>query len=683
MPAVHTDHARARRTAPPASRLGRSGAQEASHAVAGTGGLAGVEQTHGQRAPIRGGSGRPAGRPSASWPVAVQRSCAGTAGAGSCGCTACEKSEPDRPAVATRPAPAGRSSQFAHGAIVPPSIGQVIRSAGAPLPPDIRHTYERGFGADLHQVRIHTDAHAQLAADSIGALAFAVGNRVVFARDAYAPATPAGRRLIAHELAHVVQQGTADPLLASANLRIDDTGEAAADYAADRVIAGEAPGTIGAPRTASVQPQFIEPPIELPIEPPFELPPIEEPIPMPEPVPEPVPEPTPEPVPEPAPEPVPEPTPEPAPEPTPDPAPEPKPTPWPWPTPVPVPFPQPDPEKDKKKRDPCASGQIPPTIVSWTPGPGGVARGVTARPLTRCPGNTRGSQASTSLYKPEYACIKAKLPKDQAREWYRVHLLHGETRRTAGRSLHGPGDQLWNIIIGHKTINDAMTKFAEWEALTRVYDLNWTLWYEATAQPHPGLDSFAKSVHVRYGLKNPKTGAEGPALVDKVFSSSQAPPNCPSAVTATPATPGPTPPQPGPPPPKPATAPRPPSPDLWLTIQQMCIALDSREFDVKTGGLKVTFDVGWDPKQGAVCDPKEKFIVKLKTPGLFSDDTITTNTLQAGRWTLPWRGLPDDTYYLDIKAAGGHNQSCCLQGDLLLYFFSAPPQRRYRQEDLA
>ena len=115
----------------------------------------------------------------------------------------------------------------------------------------------------------------------------------------------------------------------------------------------------------------------------------------------------------------------------------------------------------------------------------------------------------------------------------------------------------------------------------------------------------------------------------------------------------------------------------------MCIALASREFDVKDGGLKVTFDVGWNPKQGAVCDPKEKFIVKLKSPGLFSDKTITTTTVQAGRWSLQWHGLPDDTYYLDIRAADGHSESCCLQGDLLLYFFKAPPQRRYRQEDLA
>ena len=202
-----------------------------------------------------------------------------------------------------------------------------------------------------------------------------------------------------------------------------------------------------------------------------------------------------------------------------------------------------------------------------------------------------------SLYKPEYKCLASKLPKKQVREWYRVHLLHGETRRTGGRSLHGPGDKLWNIIIGHKSINDAMTTLAERDALIRVYVFNWVLWYEATAQPYPGLDSFAQSVRVRYGIKNPKTGAEGPAIVDRTFPSTKAPPHCPSAPTST-SPPGATPPKPAPKPaPQAAAKPRvAPSPDRWLTIQEMCIALASREFDVKNGGLKVTFDLGWHAK---------------------------------------------------------------------------------------
>ena len=71
-------------------------------------------------------------------------------------------------------------------------------------------------------MRIHADAPAHEAARSIGARAYAVGNRLVFGRDAYTPDTAGGRRLIAHELAHVVQQGGARPADGPANLRIDD-----------------------------------------------------------------------------------------------------------------------------------------------------------------------------------------------------------------------------------------------------------------------------------------------------------------------------------------------------------------------------------------------------------------------------------------------------------------------------
>lgn len=118
----------------------------------------------------------------------------------------------------------------------------------------------------------------------------------------------------------------------------------------------------------------------------------------------------------------------------------------------------------------------------------------------------------------------------------------------------------------------------------------------------------------------------------------------------------------------------------------MCIALSSREFDVKNGGLKVTFDADWNAKSGAACDPKEKYIVKLKRSGIFSDTTITTTTMPPGRFSLSWTGLPNDTYYLEIRAAGGHSESCCLQGDLLLFFFNAPPpapRRRFRPGDIA
>ena len=64
-------------------------------------------------------------------------------------------------------------------------------------------------GVDLSGVRVHTDERAAESARAVNALAYTVGNRIVFGRAQYAPNTSSGRRLLAHELAHVAQQGQA------------------------------------------------------------------------------------------------------------------------------------------------------------------------------------------------------------------------------------------------------------------------------------------------------------------------------------------------------------------------------------------------------------------------------------------------------------------------------------------
>ena len=73
---------------------------------------------------------------------------------------------------------------------------------------------ERGFGRDFGDVRIHTDSLATESAQAVDAVAYAAGNDVVFANGQYAPGSPQGRRLLAHELAHVVQQAYGPPRLA-------------------------------------------------------------------------------------------------------------------------------------------------------------------------------------------------------------------------------------------------------------------------------------------------------------------------------------------------------------------------------------------------------------------------------------------------------------------------------------
>ena len=77
---------------------------------------------------------------------------------------------------------------------------------GAPLPNSVRSFMESRFDADFSDVRIHTDAHAHGLARAVEAQAFTVGRDVVFGAGHYAPDTEHGKRLLAHELTHVVQQ---------------------------------------------------------------------------------------------------------------------------------------------------------------------------------------------------------------------------------------------------------------------------------------------------------------------------------------------------------------------------------------------------------------------------------------------------------------------------------------------
>ena len=77
---------------------------------------------------------------------------------------------------------------------------------GQSLPASTRTMFGSRMGYDFSNVRIHTDAHAAQAARSINALAYTHGNNIVFGAGQYAPETRGGQHLLAHELAHVVQQ---------------------------------------------------------------------------------------------------------------------------------------------------------------------------------------------------------------------------------------------------------------------------------------------------------------------------------------------------------------------------------------------------------------------------------------------------------------------------------------------
>ena len=87
----------------------------------------------------------------------------------------------------------------------PPIVHEVIRSPGQPLDPAARTFMEPRFGRDFSGVRIHTGPMAAKSAGAISAEAYTVDQHVIFAPNRYSPGTEGGRRLLAHELAHIVQ----------------------------------------------------------------------------------------------------------------------------------------------------------------------------------------------------------------------------------------------------------------------------------------------------------------------------------------------------------------------------------------------------------------------------------------------------------------------------------------------
>lgn len=91
----------------------------------------------------------------------------------------------------------------------PPIVHEVLRSPGQPLNQGTRASLSPHFGHNFSQVRVHTDAKASASALSVNALAYTVGQHIVFGKGRYAPHTPSGNRLLAHELIHTIQQHNA------------------------------------------------------------------------------------------------------------------------------------------------------------------------------------------------------------------------------------------------------------------------------------------------------------------------------------------------------------------------------------------------------------------------------------------------------------------------------------------
>jgi hypothetical protein len=139
---------------------------------------------------------------------------------------------------------------------VPTIVHDVLRSPGKPMDASSRAFFESRFGRDLSGVRLHIDAKAAASARAVDALAYTVGTDVVFGTGHYAPHTPTGRQLLAHELAHVIQQSNA-AYPSGGPLRISepsDPSERQADSVARDVMAGRSGGMVrGFPQTLARQ----------------------------------------------------------------------------------------------------------------------------------------------------------------------------------------------------------------------------------------------------------------------------------------------------------------------------------------------------------------------------------------------------------------------------------------------
>jgi hypothetical protein len=116
-------------------------------------------------------------------------------------CEACEHEDEEKLLQPKR-----ETAHSATSGAAPAGVHDVLRSSGRPLAGGTRAFFENRFGRDFSSVRVHTDAAAGRSARDIHAAAYTVGHNIVFAQGRFSPDTDGGRRLLAHELTHVVQQ---------------------------------------------------------------------------------------------------------------------------------------------------------------------------------------------------------------------------------------------------------------------------------------------------------------------------------------------------------------------------------------------------------------------------------------------------------------------------------------------
>ncbi len=125
---------------------------------------------------------------------------------------------------------------------IPPIVDEVLSSSGQPLDRETRTLMESRFQHDFSQVRIHTNAKAAESVQAVNANAYTVKQDIAFDIGKYTPASRAGKRLLAHELAHVVQQSRGGSDVSG--LASNPSLEQGADQAATALTQSQAPVTV-------------------------------------------------------------------------------------------------------------------------------------------------------------------------------------------------------------------------------------------------------------------------------------------------------------------------------------------------------------------------------------------------------------------------------------------------------
>lgn len=307
----------------------------------------------------------------------------------------------------------------------------------------------------------------------------------------------------------------------------------------------------------------------------------------------------------------------------------------------PLPFVRPAPgtrpDEEERRRNPeCGSRNLPLTRVTFPPGPRGQGGTVKASPLTMCPGNTRGSMLSGDIYREQFIVWRRQRggttpTSGYARTCFMAKLPPQDRSISGPFNLHGPGNQMWNLIITDKSLNGAMSREAERGIINLVYGNRAVLWYESKVDSYdPGLDYFAQSITVDAGVYNLVTGRDGVRFPSfpRSFRLVRTPPNCPASASTSASTRGGAPgaaaggglPATHTPVEQPATA-----EFAFHSTLDLCYLLESRRFPVSRGGVEVRIAADLVDRSGRHRDradcPFSSYNVQLK---LFLQRTTET-----------------------------------------------------------